>query len=338
MSGILENYSIYEDYSKEEKEKVDDNTQPITIPHYSYEQLTRGSVKTQPTTPFYDNEENKPITPESIDEKPLLPDKENDVKQVPETFYELFFEGIKSYHLIRAAIEKIYKNFHLFQPAYKQIFLINVVYFAGFSIIYDFLIYPSLAHLFGVDGSLYGWFANVIDSLHFIIYNSLLIYALVKSETYYQEVAVVVNKLISKKSNARFTTSVSSIYFTILTSMILGFSILLGIYSQTKVFQILVVSLLYSFYAFNLKLELRTKMNLKQRVYFIDNRLFYFLGFGLIFTLCCIFFGTVLSNMMYSLLFPIVSCSNSIYESPTKPWILSFSICGILLANFDEGE
>ncbi|KAL7716786.1 Etoposide-induced protein 2.4 [Entamoeba marina] len=316
MSGILENNSIYEDYAKKEKD----------------------NINTEQTTIIDDYEEDNLIIPESIDEKPLPPDKKDDVKQVPETFYGLFFEGIKSYHLIRAAIEKIYKNFHKFQPAYKQIFIINVVYFAGFSFIYDFLIYPSLTHFFGVDGSLYGWFANVINSLHFIIYNSLLIYALVKSETYYQEVAVVVNKLIHKKSNARFTTSVSSIYFTILTSMILGFSILLGINPQTKIFQILVVSLLYSIYAFNLKLELRTKMNLKQRTIFIDNRIFYFLGFGMIFTLCCIFFGTVLSNMMYSLLFPIVSCSVGIYESPTKLWVLSFSICGILLANFDEGE
>ena len=77
--------------------------------------------------------------------------------------------------------------------------------------------------------------------------------------------------------------------------------------------QFVLIDVLYSFYAYNLKLRTENSYNLQQRVMYIDNRLFYFIGFGSIFSGLCFastfagnMFGSVLSNFAYSMLFPVL--------------------------------
>ncbi|EDR24905.1 hypothetical protein, conserved, partial [Entamoeba dispar SAW760] len=207
----------------------------------------------------------------------------------------------------RVVFTRILKNKELFIKPYSHIVLINVVILGGFYTISNYLIFPLLLQQFGNDQKeLEGMVSTVWNVFYTTTYYSLLLYALYKSESYYKIIAEQYNH-IKNNSNAQIGTGPYSLYFTVLTMTMLASSLLIRLIPFVRIFELFIIDILYAFYAFNLKLQLRyQKMNLERVVYCIDSRLFFFVGFGSLFTLSCFFVDQIISNTLYSLLFPFV--------------------------------
>ncbi|EKE37440.1 hypothetical protein ENUP19_0164G0012 [Entamoeba nuttalli] len=253
------------------------------------------------------NQINETDNTSEISEEILTNQKnmENQLQTV--SSFKLFINGVKSYKWIRVVFTRILKNKDLFIHPYSRIVLINVIVLGGFYTISNYLIFPLLLHQFGNEQKeLEGAVSTVWNIFYTITYNSLLLYALYKSESYYKIIAEQYNH-IKHNSNAQIGAGPYSLYFTLLTMTMLASSLLIRLIPFLRIFELFMIDILYAFYAFNLKLQLRYQnMNLEKVVYCIDSRLFFFVGFGSLFTLSCFFVDQIISNTLYSLLFPFV--------------------------------
>ncbi|ELP93891.1 hypothetical protein EIN_177980 [Entamoeba invadens IP1] len=233
--------------------------------------------------------------------QPTATDVYNIIKQFMKNNGQLFLLGISSYRKIRAVLTRFYRNSEKFKMDYYEILKINVFYMFGYTLLCYFLgfipqYYPQYF------SPKFLTFCSVVE---FITANTLLMYALYISEKYYYNIAVNYDSVKNKGQSIASHSYLYSFYFSILTSMLLGATALLRVlhFSMTSLF---LLSILYAFYAFNLKFRLHTNWNLAQMVSLFDSRLMFFFGFALPFTSLSFFCSTLVSNALYALLFPVL--------------------------------
>jgi len=258
--------------------------------------------------------ENKEFESEECGEK-KEENKKSEEELIKVGFFELFFEGIKVYGKIGFVLRRILdmkeQEAAHFKEAYFSIFKINILLLGGYWLIS--LIISSLAHnyLFDEESNPSIW--SFFHSTYSFGFTSILLFALYKSEDFYLVIARTYNTRVENPAPA-----LSGLYFSVLTFFILMSTFILGLFSNIlpsflklipDVVIFFITTFLYSMYAYQTRFKLRYGFRVYDSVLCFDDKFPFFLGSGLIFTaLCLAFSNSLVSNTIYSLLYPIFTC------------------------------
>ena len=237
---------------------------------------------------------------------------------------KLFIQGFTAIKNIGIVLRNLLSHKEKFIKPYLHLFRINIIYLCGFHFLMKYVIYPILLHFFSDEN---GVMTGKIPQTHQLIYSlgyyALLMFAYLKSEDHYKVIAAEYNNILYN-NNKQVKASLTTMYFTCVTTLMLCCSFSFGIiypmiasyfgsFAPIIKFILAMVYLffttvLYTIYAFNMKLHFRSTMNLSQRVTFFDSRIMFFFGFGVVFVASCLFCHPLLGNAIYAFIFPINVC------------------------------
>ena len=240
------------------------------------------------------------------------------------THFKLFLQGIMAVKNVGIVLRNLLSHKEKFIKPYLHLFKINIIILCGFHFIMKYIIYPILLHFFANEnGEMTGRIPEMHKLIYTIGYYGLLMFAYLKSEDHYKVIAAEYNNILYH-NNRTVKTSLTTMYFSVCTTLMLCISFSFGIVypmiasyfgSFSLIMKFILANIylffttvLYTIYAFNMKLHFRSNWNLSQRVSFFDSRIFFFYGFGFIFTASCLFCHPLLGNAIYAFIFPINVC------------------------------